>query len=551
MCRNAEQSGRRCPCDTSEARQLRRKNAGARSAYAVLVQEPVESKALPVVEKAEPFTVESLKKDINSLNDLATDLHNAGATSSVIRIAYDKKLNQIGAGVEYLAETKYGAPTDTEMNEKVAAALADRQKRLLQQEMAMNKQNYAVHALKDELEKIANFKTHPIIKERREVWAKEAPETYAASVEAEEAYTQLTRKFFDDRRDSSELVAVKRELLEKRNEAMLSALTDVGVKFADPDSVLVSEDSHKDAVKSLKKALKFYPQSWVDASNAEHGKRELRVKRSKGRAHYSAGKTQKKYESKTRAMLEEKRADWRPDPHDRRDSEYVEVDESGIWTDPRSGVMKERWNQTNEVTKAWVAIRYEYYQGNGKPSKAWEPVQLHETAWVDGKYVRTGNLVTEYRKPLLEKMSASWEYKAELTVSKDREVLVGDDAGMRVAMHEFAHRVEHTSPQVAVHEDGFLSRRAGRLTPEAGSSTVSEYLTPIYEDKKSEVGYKDNFPSHYMGKVYAGSSYREILSMGMESVFAGTHGGLAGMGNYKADPDYKKFILGVLASSAK
>lgn len=550
MCRNADQSGRRCPCDTSEARQLRRRNAGARSAYAVLVQEPVESKALPVVEKAEPFTVESLKKDINSLNDLATDLHNAGATSSDIRLAYDQQLNHIGAGVEYLAETKYGAPTDAEMSEKVAVAVVEREKRLRQQEIEMNEKNKVIYALREKLNGIADFKTHPIIKERREVWEKEDPETYAAHIREEEAYTKLMRKFFDDRRDSSELVAVKRELLEKRNEAMLSALTDVGVQFADPDSVLVSEDSHKDAVTSLKKALKFYPQSWVDASNAEHGKRELRVKRSKGRAHYAAGKTQKKYESKTRAMLEEKRADWRPDPHSRRDSEYVEVDESGVWIDPRSGVMKERWNTTNDVTKAWVAIRYEYYQGSGKPSKAWEPIQLHETAWVDGSYVRTGNLVTEYRKPLLEKMSASWEYKAELTVSKDREVFVGDDAGMRVAMHEFAHRVEHTSPLVAVHEDGFLSRRAGHLAS-ADTSPVREPLTSIYENKKSEVGYKDNFASHYMGKVYAGSSYREILSMGMESVFAGTNGGLAGMDHYKADPDYKKFILGVLASSAK
>ena len=39
--------------------------------------------------------------------------------------------------------------------------------------------------------------------------------------------------------------------------------------------------------------------------------------------------------------------------------------------------------------------------------------------------------------------------------------------------------------------------------------------------------------------------------MGMEYLFAGTNGGLAGLGNHKADADYKKFILGVLASSVK
>jgi hypothetical protein len=54
-----------------------------------------------------------------------------------------------------------------------------------------------------------------------------------------------------------------------------------------------------------------------------------------------------------------------------------------------------------------------------------------------------------------------------------------------------------------------------------------------------------------MGKIYSGSSYTEILSMGMESLFAGTNGGFVGMDNNKPDADYKKFILGVLASSAK
>ena len=80
MCRTKDVREERCACDTSEARQNRRKNAGARSSYASLVQEPVESKALPVIVKTEPFTVESVKDDIAELKTLSQELRAAGAS---------------------------------------------------------------------------------------------------------------------------------------------------------------------------------------------------------------------------------------------------------------------------------------------------------------------------------------------------------------------------------------------------------------------------------------------------------------------------------------
>lgn len=556
MCRDRNTGQRRCPCDTSEARRLRRQNSAAKGSYAALVSEPVESKALLTVVPAEPYTVESIKKDIASLHTLAAEMKAQGADSSTIMLTYDKKLNDIGSGVEFLAETKYGAPTDEELVSgvematlKAESAALDRRNEirntieLLDIEEARIREELSVHADRE---------THPIIKERHAVWEEKDPETYAAwQAKVEEGRKMSQSMWGGSNTARNEIIAARKELLEKRNEAMLSALKEVGVEFADPDSVEFSDDSHKDAVKSLKNALPFYPQSWVDASNASNRVRPLRIKRSKGRAHYSSSRGQNTFTSRTEAWLVQKPKDWKPDPHDKQDSEYIDLKGQNEWIDPKSGMVHENWYDS-EKSSAWVAVSYDYAPVGASPKgNVWEKVELHEEKYVPGEgFVRTGNLITRYRKPRYSRGMASTTYKAELTVTKDSEIHVGNDAGMRVAMHEFAHRVEGTTPIVTAYEEAFLKRRAGHLNPDSSSTVEPEKLTKIYSGKK-EVGFKDNFPSHYMGKVYEGSSYKEILSMGMESLFAGTNGGLAGLGNHKADADYKKFILGVLASSAK
>jgi hypothetical protein len=553
MCRDNNESGRRCPCDTSEARQLRRKNAAARSSHSVLVQEKVEPNFLPEPVKVEPYTVQSVKEGINSLNTLGDELRESRASSAEVMVAYDKRLNEIGAGVEYLAETKYGAPTDDEIREGVKNAEENAliEKARMRKELEDKQAEQAL--IQEKLHVHADRNTHPIMRERHAVWAEKDPETYAAYKAIDDESVVLSRAIFGN--TGNAILEAKKALYEKRNVAIQEALKEVGVVFADPETIEYADDSHNDAVKSLKNALPFYPQSWVDASNAAHQKRPLRVKRSKGRAHYSSMKAQRKYTHRTDAFVIRKPKDWQPDPHDRSESHYLSMNGEESWTDPLSGIVHESYSMygDKEEKTNWVCMSYEYYRGTGTPPKSgnWEKVEHYEEKYVSGEgMVRTGNMETRYRKPKTTRSRESSTYTAELTVTKDGQVFVGEDKGMRVAMHEFAHRVEATTPHVTAYEDAFLKRRAGHLPVQDGSEVTPEKISSIYSGKK-EVGFKDNFPSHYMGKVYHGSSYKEILSMGMESVFSGTNGGLVGLDNYSADADYKKFILGVLASSAK
>lgn len=43
----------------------------------------------------------------------------------------------------------------------------------------------------------------------------------------------------------------------------------------------------------------------------------------------------------------------------------------------------------------------------------------------------------------------------------------------------------------------------------------------------------------------------EVMSVGMDSIMGGRQGALIGVGGYKADSDYRNFVLGVLATAGR
>lgn len=405
MCRAKIEAGqpkvdRRCDCDNSEARRLRRHTRDAIVRNAPLALKPSEPKFIPSAPPAavtpltkvreERFTTESVKEEIESISEGIEELRELGESADAIFAFVDRKLHVIGAGIDYLSENKYGSPTDAEFVE----AYNSFGKTFLEgREVARN-----------------SGKT-------KAEWEAEVGE----EVEAE----------FTERMT---------HLVEKRNTALRKSLADIGVEFADPETLKYTRNSDKEAVTALKKAISFYPQSWVDASNAM--KVPLQVKTS----------------------MEGNRGGYNPDS-----SKF-------------------------------------------------------------GRFSR----------------------RSTLTV---RDMKGADFAGgISLGLHEFAHRVEHANPTVVELERAFLMRRSGHYS-EAVNPVKPEELSVIHEEDfeqvegKEEYGYKDNFPTHYMGKVYEGEAF-EILSMGMESLFSGETGGLSGIMNHKADPDYKRFILGTLASTA-
>lgn len=129
----------------------------------------------------------------------------------------------------------------------------------------------------------------------------------------------------------------------------------------------------------------------------------------------------------------------------------------------------------------------------------------------------------------------------ELTLPSPRKY--GEARAREVAAHEFAHRSEAVRRQLGLLECAFLARRCSNTATGAPAALVSLY------GRRSERAMGDHFADAYVGKVYAGTQYREVLSTGMQALVGGAFGGLVGLGDRRADPDHRAFVLGLLAAA--
>lgn len=128
-----------------------------------------------------------------------------------------------------------------------------------------------------------------------------------------------------------------------------------------------------------------------------------------------------------------------------------------------------------------------------------------------------------------------------------RGSLPGRPKGFSVAAHELGHHMQHVVPGLSSMEHDWLVDR----------TTVNgerEELVPRWEGANEFVR-TDNFLDSYIGREYtdvAGDSRdtTEVITMGVQGIFGGDHGGLIGMGSLKRDDDMRHFILGSMASAA-
>lgn len=94
----------------------------------------------------------------------------------------------------------------------------------------------------------------------------------------------------------------------------------------------------------------------------------------------------------------------------------------------------------------------------------------------------------------------------------------------------------------------FLERRTSTVESEEWPGLMlQEELVPMYPGS-SEMTRPDNFTNIYMGRDY-GREATEVMSMGMEGVFAGSYGGFIGVGGEKPDLEVRNLVLGVLATA--
>jgi hypothetical protein len=147
-----------------------------------------------------------------------------------------------------------------------------------------------------------------------------------------------------------------------------------------------------------------------------------------------------------------------------------------------------------------------------------------------------------------------------LSPGRRGSLLPGDPDQLSVASHELGHLMETVDPRIRAMEHAFHHRRTTDFDAPRGTvidretgkkipgRAPQEGTSRIYTSNR-EIGRKDKWSEHYMGKVYrhtglGSTDYWEHLAMGMEGIWTGSYKMVS---RVDGDADYRSWVLGLLA----
>jgi len=574
MCRDILSGGRRCPCDTSEARRLRKHNTKAQKKHAAslhpvmenMARKPADQEA--VVEKRISISHEDVERTLNDIKVLRESVdNNLLSFRDPNRKEFESVTLSDGTVVDEKMVSSYSAIRELEHR---TVLLGEQISQLAVSRTGITDQ--MIHETADRIRDSAATDYDNLSEEQKEE-NKYREETWPAVVSEDGKITEYHQSVFykaiqnndEDARASSKRYADlsdkkqkawttlnlakngrSPEVIEMLDKNRAEYLKIIGSFREIGGNVAVADNSHKEAVKTLNEVAKVYPKAWIDASNE---KTPARIKNTKSRAHYSDGAYQKSFKVITKMHMITKPADWEPGPEDV--GKWYKTDSTtNSWKDPDTNITYEIGTNrsTNEVGWVHEAVEWstnrtwdekkEYVKPSGR---GWvETTQVKRVYNSETRKMEDQGMETRWYRPVKRRTHVSSVAQPELTISGAGE------GAYRVGLHEFAHRIE-ASPKVGGHittmEEAFLRRRT------TNSEGIQQSRQAIYKGKK-EYGRPDNFVDLYMGKEYSGSvGHREVLSTGAESVWGTSFGSLIGLGGAKEDTEMKSFILGLWASA--
>lgn len=550
MCRSIEQGGRRCPCGQPERRAAYRRALKARRKAESMLQVSVTVSETPT--GGSGYTSGGLSASVDELGDpgtptnTATDLveltgvnAEAGLTPQERYATFesvkellaspdrDKVIEEFGGEVNFtthigsviageaMARAGINVEEVPALNQQYKDDLNRRRKELnAEQDAALDTIAELRAAAEDRLDPYARMNP----KEVREA-AKNEPEVVAAREHYEKLFNEHEAVMNEIMRGGD----YGRETMKKASDAYMEVLQEVRPFGGDHDW---HPSSPKKDVNTFNNALRHYPSDWIMASAKEDYK--PKVKTTKVRAHYKARAKQisRKKIPVTTIIGRNDRPSPSIIPMLNADGTPVLQEVTG----PGGvGVQMAPVGQlaTVRITLVSAECTDEYMKTIKPAGKGWS-------------LYRDENVVC-WRRPMEEYQTRIYSAPELLTTDNKWETMPGVTDRDSKAVHELAHRFEHVNPKIKDLEDEYLRSRL----------TKDDRLEPIYEtfeeDDEKEVGYRDHFLHHYMGKVYEDGS-REIMSMGMEGLFGGQSGGLIGLSNDgKADTGMRDFVLGTLA----
>lgn len=559
MCRDNDHGGRRCPNDTSEARRSRRANAAMKTMFAAAKRTPITPAEAPAIPEVAVLSVDSVKGQLSELDELkkaarlaeyqdwaesfsvtvdGQEMTFATRASMMNKLSemQEEKVIQIGDSINTLAAERTGF-TDELIYDKSKAFHREFIEKV-------DSVAYALAAASSEGQALIPLIQAPALK-KVDAWLAQNPGDEKV-LDLKERLTKLEDEAAALREESSITHLYGNEevqsMLKANSEAYVSILGEIRPMGG---TLAISALSAKKYESVIQKAAEVYPSAWLDASNSGN---EMVVEHA-SRGMYIEDLPRERGEKYQKVRFNTEPSDYDPVKDGRLG--WVKV-EGSSYVDPISG-------QTHTVDPAgpgetvWAAPEYLLANSstrmlkNGKPAGVdWMQVPVSETVTDPTTGEQKTETVNKWVKPKLV-VDRTKEYgKAALQLNTSQATIY-DTPGYPTAVHELAHRIEHTGPKfLSEMQSQFIKRR----TTDADGKR--EKLVQVYPGKK-EVGREDNFVNKYMGKEYpveyGGDHHFEVLSTGAEAVFTGRHGGLVGAGYHKPDLDMKRLILGLWASA--
>lgn len=543
MCRSKADGGRRCPCSSPEHRSAVRKAVRAAKVAAAATIGVGHSTPLPLAVQWRPETVTRVQEQLpgllergwsreNTLDELARVVEHAPENrGAVAAVAHRREVIDELDAAGLVPREEAAALTGAALAERVtvavgAAVVAEAQRRagvdvpaLVQ---ACARQDGQVKAQIAE----HNERMEHVLAEQKQ--ALRAGDQERANRVIGEFNAQAVAVNAAAAAAQRELAAEHARLAEATR-VVLAETREFG------GEAVFHEKTTKQAAAAFGEATAWFPSDWIAAHNQGDA---VYARISTKRAHY-ARRSVVATKRRVRAGMVRVYGRGSQVPEDTmwrsytvvndlpEDEARAKVESVGFgWEPPRSGetkVVEEAWDVADT---RWVS-REERVNPPKPSGRGWEQYD-------------TGDGVV-WRRPRTRMRLVELESAPELTTNERVAVNRAGSDTLSVCLHEFSHRFEQVVPYIHRLEAEFLRRRT--TDPDTGERSP---LTRLYAGR-DEWARADGFASAYMGKEYD-QEHTEILSMGMESVFAGQSGGGVGLYGHSADEEYTAFIVGLLAT---
>lgn len=280
------------------------------------------------------------------------------------------------------------------------------------------------------------------------------------------------------------------------------------------------EDSAKKPMELINEAAAYYPTDWIrDINTKGHS---LLAKKTSGRAGYMNSTYAKSKKATTDRYFI-------PSGQEMREDDLY-----------RTYKLSENQEQFRGYNPSASGTYYDVTRYEAKPVDGYYKKTKTGAPYGGGweKYEYNGR---EYWRRPRKRTTVDYEQRvSQVTVGGNRpKYMAGMSQDLDVAIHELGHRHGYHVEGLHQHEAAY---RDSRTTLETGRLQPLERMYP----RSKEFTRPDHFANRYMGRIYDHDA-TEVLTMGMESVFTGTEGGLIGIGGKPEDPDMRNFILGTLA----